>query len=189
MWIEENKIRSFIHRLSVVLNTNLISILFKQKLTPQQALQKAKHFCSYQERSHYEAAEKMYSFGLRKTEVEPLISQLIEEGYLNEERFATLFTGGKFRIKKWGRIKIQHELKQKRVSSFSIKKAMKEIDEQEYMTVLQKLVVQKWKSLKGEQYLNRMAKTTQFLLQRGFESDLISKAIAVVREKESGTSK
>ncbi len=163
--------------------------MFKQKLTPQQALQKVRYFCSYQERSHYEAAEKLYGFGLRKIEVEPLISQLIEEGYLNEERFAAQFTGGKFRIKKWGRVKIQHELKQKRVSSYSIKKAMKEIDEAEYLAVLQKLVAQKWKSLKGEQYLNRMAKTTQFLLQRGFESDLISKAIMAVREKETGTSK
>ena len=163
--------------------------MFKQKLTPQQALQKAKHFCSYQERSHYETAEKLYSFGLRKIEVEPLISQLIEEGYLNEERFAALFTGGKFRIKKWGRVKIQHELKQKRVSSFSIKKAMREIDETEYLTVLQKLVEQKWKSLKGEQYLNRIAKTTQFLLQRGFESDLISKAIAGLREEKKSAPK
>ena len=163
--------------------------MFKQKLTPQQAYQKAKHFCLYQERSHYETAEKLYSFGLRKTEVEPLISQLIEEGYLNEERFATLFAGGKFRIKKWGRIKIQHELKQKRVSSFSIKKAMKEIDEDEYLAVLQKLVDQKWKALKGEQYLNRMAKTTQFLLQRGFESELLSKAISVIRQKENDSKK
>jgi regulatory protein len=158
--------------------------LFKQKLTPQQALQKAKHFCSYQERSHYEASEKLYSFGLRKIEVEPLISQLIEEGYLNEERFAAQFAGGKFRIKKWGRVKIQHELKQKRVSSFSIKKAMKEIDEDEYLKVLQQLTEQKWTALKGEQYLNRMAKTTQFLTQRGFESDLISKAISSIRQKE-----
>ncbi len=165
--------------------TNQISILFKQKLTPQQAFQKAKHFCSYQERSHYEAAEKLYSFGLRKIEVETLLSQLIEEGYLNEERFAAAFTGGKFRIKKWGRVKIQYELKQKRVSSFSIKKAMKEIDEDEYLVVLKKLVDQKWKALKGEQYLNRMAKTTHFLLQRGFESELISKAISVIRQKEN----
>ena len=158
--------------------------MFKQKLTPQQALQKAKHFCSYQERSHFEAAEKLYGFGLRKTEVEPLISQLIEEGYLNEERFAAHFAGGKFRIKKWGRIKIQYELKQKRVSSFSIKKAMKEIDEDENLKVLYHLVEQKWKTLKAEQYLNRMAKTTQFLSQRGFESDLIGKAIAAIRQKE-----
>jgi len=66
---------------------------------------------------------------------------------------------------------------------------MKKIDEDEYFAVLQKLVNQKWKSLKGEQYLNRMAKTTQFLLQRGFESELISKAIAVIRQKENNTTK
>ena len=155
--------------------------MFKQKLTPEQAFQKAKHFCGYQERSHHETAEKLYGFGLYKTEVEQLLSKLIEENYLNEERYATQFVRGKFRMKKWGRIKIQYELKQKRISSFNIKKGMKEIDEAEYDAVLLQLVTDKWNSLKAEQYINRQVKTTNYLLQKGFESNLISKAIAIVR--------
>lgn len=158
--------------------------MFKQKLTPLQALQKAKYFCSFQERCHYETTQKLYGFGLHKSDVEKLLSQLIEQGYLNEERFATHFTGGKFRIKKWGRIKILYELKQKKVSDFCIKKAMTEIDEAEYFLILQKLVQQKWNSLKTEQYINRMAKTTRYLLHKGFEANLISTAIALIRKKE-----
>ncbi len=65
----------------------------KEKTNPQQALQKLKHYCGYQERSHAEVKEKLYSFGLYKNDVETIISQLIEEDYLNEERFAKLFAG------------------------------------------------------------------------------------------------
>lgn len=158
--------------------------MYIQKLTPGQALQKAKHYCSYQERSHYETAAKLFSFGLYKTEVELILSQLIEEGYLNEERYATLFAGGKFRVKKWGRVKIQYQLKQKKVSSYSIKKALQEIDEQEYLSTLQQLAEDKWDSLKGEQYINRFAKTTHYLQQRGFEPALISQVLSVIRKKE-----
>jgi regulatory protein len=153
-----------------------------QRLTPGQALQKAKHYCAYQERSHYETAVKLYNFGLYKTEVEQILSQLIEEGYLNEERYAAHFAGGKFRVNKWGKVKIQYYLKQKRVSSYSIKKALNEIDEQVYIETLQKLVIDKWNSLKEEQYINRLAKTTHYLLQKGFEPALISQSLTAIRK-------
>ena len=87
----------------------------KQSLTPQQALQKLKHFCGYQERSHFETTQKLYSLGLYKKEVEMLLSQLIEENYLNEERYATAFASGRFRIKQWGRIKMNIFYKIKKV--------------------------------------------------------------------------
>lgn len=183
MWIEEKKNMPISHK-SLVLGFNCNLTLFKQKLTPGQALQKAKHFCAYQERSHYETAEKLYGFGLYKTEVEQLLSQLIEENYLNEERYAAQFVRGKFRQKKWGKIKIQYELKQKRVSSFNIKIGMKEIGEDEYLEALRQLVSEKWESLRSEQYINRITKTTNYLLQKGFESNLISKAIAELRNRE-----
>ncbi len=157
--------------------------MFRQKLTPQQAFQKMRQYCGYQERSHFEAREKLYGFGLNKSDVEELLSRLIEEDYLNEERYAILFVGGKFRMKKWGRIKIIHELKQKRVGSNNIKKAIKEIDEDIYNKTLYQLALAKWKSLKAEQYLNRLAKTTNFLLQKGYEQELISVSIKQIREK------
>lgn len=156
--------------------------MYKSKPTPQQALQKAKHYCAYQERCHSEVKEKLYNFGLRKYEVDLLLSQLIEEEYLNEERFAIQFVGGKFRSKQWGRVKIKYELKQKQVSDYIIKKAMKEIDETDYLKTLQKLAEQKWTSLKAEQYINRQVKTQSYLMQKGYEPNLISSAINELRK-------
>ena len=95
--------------------------MFKKYLTKQEALQKAKHYCAYQERCHSEVKEKLYGFGLWKNDVEDLLSTLIEEDYLNEERFAIQFAGGRFRMKQWGRVKIKYELKQKKVSDYLIK--------------------------------------------------------------------
>lgn len=105
----------------------------------ERALQKIKHFCSYQERSHQEVKDKLYSFGLYKNETEALLSQLIEENYLNEERYAIAFAGGKFRIRQWGRIKIKYELKQRGVSEYCIKRALASIDDDDYAKTLEKL--------------------------------------------------
>ncbi len=158
---------------------------FSGTFTPEQAFSKAKHYCAYQERSHIEVKEKLYSLGLRKTDVETILSKLIEENYLNEERFARQFAGGKFRMKKWGRIRIIHELKQKRVSAYNIRKALEEIDPEQYRSVLKKLAETKWKLVKTEQYIVRQVKTQQYLLQKGFEPSLIK---AVIHEIRTGAS-
>jgi regulatory protein len=110
---------------------------------------------------------------MTKSEVEEILSNLITDNFLNEERFATLFAGGHFRIKQWGKSKIQYALQQKRVSPVNIKKALKSIDLDDYNTTLLFLAKKKWNSLKGERGLSRMAKTQAFLYQRGFESALI----------------
>ena len=94
---------------------------FNKYVTEQDALKKIKHYCAYQERCHSEVKEKLYSFGLYKQQVENILSKLIEDNYLNEERFAIAFAGGKFRMKHWGRKKIEYELRQKQVSTFCIK--------------------------------------------------------------------
>lgn len=149
-----------------------------KQLTPAQALQKIRHYCAYQERCHSEVRDKLYSFRLRKPDVEHIISQLIEENYLNEERFAVQFAGGKFRMKSWGRVKIQYELKQKQVSAYCIKKAMKEIDKTAYTASLQKLANQKWDELKGEKNIFiKKRKALDYLLQKGYEMDISRAAI------------
>lgn len=153
-----------------------------RSFTPEQAFAKAKHYCAYQERSHTEVKEKLYSFGLRKTDVETILSQLIEENYLNEERYARQFAGGKFRMKKWGRVKIVHELKQKRVSSYNINKALEEIDEAQYRATAEKLALEKWNRQKKDQHMIRQMKTQQFLLQKGFESTLVKAVVAEIRK-------
>lgn len=156
----------------------------RKTLTREQALQKLRHYCAYQERSHAEAKEKLYSFGLRKQAVEEALCQLIEEDYLNEERFAIQFAGGKFRMKQWGRVKIKHALKQKQVSDYCISKAMKQLDEKEYEKTLHKLAEQKWKTIKGEgvNLFVKMNKTTDYLLQKGYEHELIKEAIDLLKE-------
>jgi len=147
-------------------------------INKKKALQKIRHYCGYQERCHTEVKEKLYSLGLWKKDVEEILSQLIEENYLNEERFAVQFAGGKFRMKQWGKVKIQYELKQKRISEYCIKKAIKEIDDESYQKIFQKLVAQKLTSLKGEKNIFvKKRKLQDYLLQKGYESDLVYKAI------------
>ena len=147
----------------------------RKNIGTEKALQKIKHFCSYQERNHQEVKEKLYSFGLYKMDVEMLVSQMIEENYLNEERFAIAFVGGRFRIKKWGRVKIRYELKQKRISDYCIKIGLASIAEEDYIKTLQKLFTEKKTSLKSEKNIFiKKQKIQSFLMQRGFEPQLIS---------------
>lgn len=149
--------------------------MYKQQLTKEQAHQKAKHYCAYQERCHSEVKEKLYGFGLRKTEVEELLSKLIEEDYLNEERFAVQFAGGRFRMKQWGRVKIKYELKQKQVSEYVIRKALKTIDEDDYQSTLFKLYEQKLQQLSSEKNIFiKKRKLQDYLLQKGYELQLIN---------------
>jgi regulatory protein len=143
------------------------------RLSKEQAFQKIKQFCAYQERCHQEVKEKLYTFGLFKEETEALMARLIEENYLDEERFAFQFAGGKFRMKHWGKKKIEYELRQKQVSSYCIRKALAQITEADYLETLEKLATAKYKSAAdGDQFETR-AKITAYLLQKGFEGDAI----------------
>jgi len=145
----------------------------------EQALQKARHYCAYQERCHSEVKEKLYSLGLRKNEVEEGISRLIEENYLNEERFAIQFAGGRFRMKQWGRVRIRYALKQKQVGEYCIRKALAAIDEQAYRKTLEKLAVAKWESLRDEQNtFTRRRKLQDYLTQRGYEPELTGEIVS-----------
>ncbi|MBS1509324.1 MAG: regulatory protein RecX [Bacteroidetes bacterium] len=152
-----------------------------EKFTPQQALPKAKYYCAYQERSHSEVRDKLYGFGLNKTEVETIITTLIEDNYLNEERFAIQYAGGHFRTKQWGRMKIRQALKQKQVSDYCIKKALKQINDADYRNTLQKLFDAKLKTLKSEKNIFiKKRKLQDHLLLKGFEMDLIATLIASI---------
>ena len=162
--------------------------MLRRTFTKEQAYQKLRYYCAYQDRCHTEVKTKAYSLGIRKTDVEELTSKLIEEGCLNEERFAKAFAGGKFRIKQWGRIKIRSELKKKQISNYCISAAMDEIDDSKYKEVLHKLAVKKWNAIKGAgtNLFVKMTKTRDFLLQRGYESKLVAMEIRSLAEKQKG---
>lgn len=156
------------------------------KLNKEQALQKLRHYCGYQERSHKEVKDKLYSLGLYKQDVEEAIAKLIEDDYLNEERFAISFAGGHFRTKQWGRVKISYELKQKGVSTYCINKALKQIDEEEYLEVIRTLARKKSDSLKDDG-LNSFAlhqKIMNYMMQKGFEPQMVQRELKAAREQE-----
>jgi regulatory protein len=141
---------------------------YQKYLTTEQALQKLKHYCGYQERCHKEVIEKLYELGVKKKEHDEILSKLIEENYLNEERFAIAFASGKFRIKRWGKTKIKFELKQRQVSDYCIKKALAGVEDEEYLKAMQALAKKKYDSLKSLQYLIRKKRTMDYLLQKGY---------------------
>ncbi|MGX5690181.1 regulatory protein RecX [Arcticibacter tournemirensis] len=137
------------------------------------ALAKAESFCAYQERSQQEVRDKLYSYGLKTTEVEELISELIGANFLNEERFAIAYALGKFRIKKWGRLKIVAGLKNKRVPPGIINKALRQIDAGLYFDTLQTLLKKKNAAVKESNHLKKKQKLLQYAAAKGFEKDLI----------------
>jgi len=139
------------------------------------AFQKAKHYCAYQERCHMEVRDKLYSFRLYRNQVEQLLTQLIEEDYLNEERFAIAYAGGKFRMKQWGKEKIKYALKQKRVSDYCIRKSLAAISNSDYNKTFLSLANKKLLTLKSEKNIFiKKKKLKDYLQQKGFELKLIN---------------
>lgn len=148
-----------------------------KKLSPAEARQKIYAYCSYQERSHQEVRTKLFGYGLYSSEVDEILSHLITEGFLNEERFAKAFAGGKFRIKNWGRVKIIHELEAKGLTSNCIRSGLKEIDEGDYQEVLHDLLMKKNEHLEGEDPFTKRDKLAKYGIQKGFESELVWKQV------------
>lgn len=140
-----------------------------------------KHYCSYQERCHSEVRDKLFHYGLNMSEVENVLTQLISEDYLNEERFAIQFAGGKFRMKKWGKEKIEMALRAKKVSDYCIRKALSQIDNNEYEDAFFRLAEKKRNSLKGERNMFiRKRKMRDYLLSKGYSNELIYPYLSVV---------
>lgn len=146
-------------------------------LTPDQAYVKIRHYCAFQERTHQEVKMKLNGYGVGWSEIGGIVSRLIEDGFLNEERFAGAFVRGKFRMKQWGRKKIEMELKKKQVSDYNIRVALRdEIDKDEYEKTIMKIIEKKWRLIKPETESSfvKQSKTRQYLFQRGFENNHVN---------------
>ena len=102
--------------------------------TISDAKKKLEHYCAYQERCHDEVIQKLRNMALDSNEIDEVIVHLIENNFLNEERFACCFARGKFRIKNWGKIRIINELKSRNISQYNVNQALKEIEENDYIT-------------------------------------------------------
>lgn len=157
-----------------------------KSLTPQQAKDKIRRYCAYQERSHLEVRNKLYSYGLHRGDVDEILVELVTDNFLNEERFSKAFAGGKFRMKKWGRIKITHAMESKGLSANCIKIGLKEIDEASYMTALRDILQQKILALKEDDSFVLRDKATSYAIQKGFEPDLVWNVINEMVVKKRG---
>lgn len=143
--------------------------------TLTQALEKLKSFCAYQERSHYEVEKKCHLLGFYNEDSDILISNLIEENFLNEQRFVEAFVSGKLKYKHWGKVKIIQHLKKHRVSTFIMKDAFKDITDKEYFYILEIELKKKLSQLDSESnFLKKKQKVYNYLLQKGFSYQEIS---------------
>lgn len=141
--------------------------------TALQAQKKAESYCAYQERSQQEVRDKLYSWGLYPNEVESVISELVLDNFINEERFAMAYVSGRFKMKQWGKIKIQQGLKIKGISPRLIKDSLDSIDMEEYLDQLSILLEKKAKVLPEKDAYKRKMKLANFASGKGFESHFI----------------
>jgi regulatory protein len=140
-------------------------------------LQKIGRYCAYQERSHREVREKLFELGALRKEVDEIVVRLINEGYLNESRFARAFAGGKFRMKKWGRLKIRQELELHGLTERCIREGLGEIDPKDYLKVLRTILKRKLKEAPGENLYALRHKVSRYAISRGYEPDLVWEAL------------
>ncbi len=145
----------------------------KIRISSTEALARIYRYCAYQERSHKEVKNKLYGYGLYSSEVDELLSRLITEGFLNEERFAKAFAGGKFRMKKWGRLKIQNKLESLGLTNKCIGRGMKEIDAADYTKTLKDLIRKKAQQTSEENPFKKRDKVARFAIAKGYEPELV----------------
>lgn len=144
-----------------------------KKLSPAEALARIMRYCAYQERSHQEVKRRLFDYGLFASQVDEILSKLIADGFLNEERFAKAFAGGKFRMKKWGKLKIEQELKSRGLTERCIRSGLQEIDAADYRKSLVLVVRKKIKETHEHNLLAKRNKVARFAIGKGYEPELV----------------
>jgi len=138
-----------------------------------EATKKMEHYCAYQERCHQEVVEKLKRMNMIPEAIDKIVGHLIQENYLNEERFAKSYARGKFNIKKWGKNRIVRELQFRQISAFNIKSALKEINDGDYLDTLEELAQKRLNQIKETNIQKKKKKLADYLLYRGWESHLV----------------
>lgn len=152
----------------------------KKRISRDEALAKLQQYCAYQDRCHQEVRGKLLDLGVYGDDLENVMAELIADGFLNEERFARSYARGKFRLKQWGRLRIVRELKLRDISDYCRRRALEEIDDEEYLDTLRELVEKKAAGLDGEEPFVKRNKVAQHVIRRGFEPDLVWEVVQEV---------
>lgn len=145
----------------------------KESFTLEEATRKLEGYCAYQERCHQEVVTKLQGMGMIPLAIDTIVSHLIKENYLNEERFAKSFASGKFNIKKWGKKRIVAELKVRDISKYNIQSALNEIDDNQYLKTFEALAKKRLEQIKEKEIQKKKKKLADYLLYRGWESHLV----------------
>ena len=156
----------------------------KDFFSVNEAIQKIEHYCAYQDRCHEEVEQKLRSMKMSAAEIDEIISHLINENFLNEERFACSFARGKHRIKHWGKIRITNELKFRGINQTLINIALKEISPEEYFDTFETLANRNWESIRETNSLKKRKKFCDYMLRRGFESNLVYEKVKELETSE-----
>ena len=153
------------------------STLQARRLTPAEARAKAERYCAYQDRCHQEVRRKLYDLGLYGADVDHVMAQLIEGKFLDEERFARSYARGKFRMKRWGRRRIERELKSRQLSRYCIRAGLSELDELDYEGALETVLRKRMGKLPDDLHpYARRQNLIAYALRKGYETEL---AVAV----------
>lgn len=145
--------------------------------TVEEAQRKLEHYCAYQERCHDEVIQKLKSLNMIPQAIDAIVVHLLDNNFLNEERFACSFARGKFRIKHWGKRRITNELKARNISKYNIDRALKEIPESEYLETFHLIADKQWESVRETNILKKKKKVMDYLLRKGYESNLVQEKI------------
>lgn len=138
------------------------------------AKNKIAKFCAYQERNKKEVKDKLMSYGLHFEDCMSILDFLEEEDFVNEERYTSTFVRSKFKLKKWGKIKIAHQLKNKDIPQSLIEHCLSDISPEEYKNQYQALALQKAGSLKPDKDLfTWRRKIFNYLASKGYETYLV----------------
>ncbi len=142
-------------------------------LSKQQALQKLQRYCIYQDRCQQEVKQKMFQLGVYGEEADDILVELIQQDFVNEERFAKAYVSGKYKLKRWGRLMIINKLKAKEISAYCIELGLKEIDEEAYLENLKYLIEKKKPTIQVNRAYQLNQKLVTYLTGKGYESELI----------------
>lgn len=152
-------------------------------LSVEEAKRKMEHFCAYQDRCYKEVTLKLKSLGMFQEAIEYILMHLAQNKYIDETRFAQSFCRGKHRYQKWGRIRIERELKMRDISVYNIKIGMKEI-EKEYLTNFYEYAEKKWNEIRETTIDKKKKKWFDYFLRKGYETSLILDALNDIENNE-----
>ena len=149
----------------------------KKEISENEARFKAEAYCSTAEHCRTEVMEKLYQWGVSSVWIDGILNHLEQEGYIDHLRYAKAFVRGKYQFNQWGRIKIAQALRLKHLASAEIQKAMEEIEEEEYFSILEHLLERKLPGVKAKNVFERNGKLVRFAVSRGYEMDEILRCL------------